>query len=193
VILTTSCTKYKSWESLGNAVRDCGDNISRSCDLVNSNDCDREKSYSEKTGRSPNEPISESSRQAQKGRPTVLTMTGLSDVSRHAAHMGVSMMVMGHHLREIHAESMRPYLEAIDREERRKKVLAASEKWTEIWSLLFVTVVFAVLPVLCLLIKIFWCCGAAIFSTTEGWTYFDGLYFCMVFFLTIGYVTSTAD
>jgi len=36
--------------------------------------------------------------------------------------------------------------------------------------------------------KVYWVAGAAIFSTIEGWTYFDGLYFCMIFFLTIGYV-----
>ena len=55
------------------------------------------------------------------------------------------MMVMGHHLQEIHEESFRPYFEAIDREERRKKVLEASEKWTEVWSLIFVTFIFTVL------------------------------------------------
>jgi hypothetical protein len=116
-------------------------------------------------------------------------MAGLSDHSRHMSLMGVSMMVMGHHLQEIHEQSMRPYFEAIDREERRKKALAGAEKWTEVWSLLFITFVFAVFPpIYHLLSQIFWCCGAAIFSTTEGWTYFDGLYFCMVFFLTIGYV-----
>jgi potassium channel subfamily K len=38
--------------------------------------------------------------------------------------------------------------------------------------------------------KVYWVAGAAIFSTIEGWTYFDGLYFCMIFFLTIGYVYS---
>ena len=36
--------------------------------------------------------------------------------------------------------------------------------------------------------KVYWLAGAAIFSTIEGWTFFDGLYFCMIFFLTIGYV-----
>ena len=36
--------------------------------------------------------------------------------------------------------------------------------------------------------KVYWLAGAAIFSAIEGWTFFDGLYFCMIFFLTIGYV-----
>jgi len=65
---------------------------------------------------------------------------------RHASLMGVSMMVMGNHVQRIHEESCRPYFEAIDREERRKKVLESSERWTEIWSLIFVTFVFTVLP-----------------------------------------------
>ncbi|EJD04357.1 voltage-gated potassium channel [Fomitiporia mediterranea MF3/22] len=33
----------------------------------------------------------------------------------------------------------------------------------------------------------FWLVGAIIFSQIEGWTYGQGLYFCYVFFLTIGY------
>lgn len=33
----------------------------------------------------------------------------------------------------------------------------------------------------------FWTVGAAVFSVTEGWDYFIGLYFCFVFFTTIGY------
>jgi len=43
------------------------------------------------------------------------------------------------------------------------------------------------------LMKVFWLVGGIIFSSTEGWTYFDGLYFCMVFFLTIGYVCNTGN
>ncbi|CAE6511710.1 unnamed protein product [Rhizoctonia solani] len=34
---------------------------------------------------------------------------------------------------------------------------------------------------------IFWFVGAAIFSAVESWSYGDGLYFCYVFFLSIGY------
>ncbi|KZT43256.1 voltage-gated potassium channel [Sistotremastrum suecicum HHB10207 ss-3] len=33
----------------------------------------------------------------------------------------------------------------------------------------------------------FWLVGAAIFSQLEQWTYGDGLYFCYIFFLTVGY------
>ncbi|KEP46386.1 ion channel protein [Rhizoctonia solani 123E] len=34
---------------------------------------------------------------------------------------------------------------------------------------------------------VFWFVGAAIFSAVESWPYGDGLYFCYVFFLSIGY------
>ncbi|GAB1520464.1 hypothetical protein RhiTH_003540 [Rhizoctonia solani] len=34
---------------------------------------------------------------------------------------------------------------------------------------------------------IFWLAGAAIFGAVESWSYGDGLYFCYVFFLSIGY------
>ncbi|CAE6475483.1 unnamed protein product [Rhizoctonia solani] len=34
---------------------------------------------------------------------------------------------------------------------------------------------------------VFWFVGAAIFSAVESWSYGDGLYFCYVFFLSIGY------
>lgn len=33
----------------------------------------------------------------------------------------------------------------------------------------------------------FWTIGAAIFSATEGWAYGTSLYFCYVFFMTVGY------
>ncbi|KAI5476225.1 hypothetical protein MNV49_007987 [Pseudohyphozyma bogoriensis] len=33
----------------------------------------------------------------------------------------------------------------------------------------------------------FWLVGSAIFHFTEGWTYFEALWFCFVFFTTIGY------
>lgn len=34
---------------------------------------------------------------------------------------------------------------------------------------------------------VFWFVGAAIFGAVESWSYGDGLYFCFVFFLSIGY------
>ncbi|KAM0791088.1 hypothetical protein ACM66B_004379 [Microbotryomycetes sp. NB124-2] len=34
---------------------------------------------------------------------------------------------------------------------------------------------------------VFWLVGAAVFSATESWTYFEALYFCYIFFSTIGY------
>ncbi|KAK4046230.1 Potassium channel [Microbotryomycetes sp. JL201] len=34
---------------------------------------------------------------------------------------------------------------------------------------------------------VFWLVGAAVFSATENWTYFEALYFCYIFFSTIGY------
>ncbi|KAJ4473895.1 voltage-gated potassium channel [Lentinula aciculospora] len=39
----------------------------------------------------------------------------------------------------------------------------------------------------CIGFIIFWLLGAVIFSQIESWTYGEGLYFCYVFFLTIGY------
>lgn len=38
-----------------------------------------------------------------------------------------------------------------------------------------------------MLFLMFWFVGAAVFSTTENWTYFEGMWFCFVFFSTIGY------
>ncbi|ORY73112.1 hypothetical protein BCR35DRAFT_307383 [Leucosporidium creatinivorum] len=34
---------------------------------------------------------------------------------------------------------------------------------------------------------VFWLVGAAVFHATEHWTYFEALYFCFIFFTTIGY------
>jgi hypothetical protein len=76
----------------------------------------------------------------------------VSNCRKHAAIVGLSMMVMGPHLQPIHEESIRPYVERIDREERRKKALAASEKWTEVYSFLFSLFIFLVLIHLCRLL-----------------------------------------
>ncbi|KAL8286421.1 hypothetical protein RQP46_004438 [Phenoliferia psychrophenolica] len=38
-----------------------------------------------------------------------------------------------------------------------------------------------------LLFWVFWLVGSAVFHFTEGWTYFEALYFCFIFFTTIGY------
>lgn len=60
--------------------------------------------------------------------------------------MGVSMMVMGPHIQEIHDRSIEPYVEMIAREELRKSRLVSAERWKEFYALGISVLVFAVFP-----------------------------------------------
>ena len=102
-------------------------------------------------------------------------------------------MVMGSHSQAIHDRSVEPHLRMIEREELRKHRLAVSGKLERIYCPpIFSSRLCGMSFYNCSDDQIFWLVGAAIFSQLEGWTYFDGLYFCMIFFLTIGYVLSFA-
>ena len=64
---------------------------------------------------------------------------------RHAAVLGVSMMIMGDRLQEIQDRSVDRYMQMISRDELRKAQLERAEKLKEIYSLIFAFAVFSVL------------------------------------------------
>ena len=115
-----------------------------------------------------------------------------ADGRYNAATMGVPMMVMGEQVLAIHRRTFQQYLNLIDKEELRLRRIMHVQTSKELQSL--------IVALVCYLVS--FCCiswadcevllvtGSAVFSATEGWTYFQGFYFCIVFSLTIGYVHS---
>jgi len=85
------------------------------------------------------------------------------------------MLLVGPHVLGKHVT---PYVDKLRKEAKRLREVEIAEKSNELWAVITAVIIFV----------IFVLTGAAIFSTTEDWSYFEGLYFCMVFSLTIGYV-----
>ena len=68
------------------------------------------------------------------------------DIRRHAAVVGVSMMVMGPHLEEINHLAVEPYVQLIAREELREARLEKLERWKEISTFGLAILAFTVFP-----------------------------------------------
>lgn len=100
----------------------------------------------------------------------------LVNCRRLSGVIGVPMLVAGPHIEN----RIKPRVDKLKKTENRLRKHLQDEHSNRLGAVTTACIVFSVLIL----------SGAEIFSAIEGWNYFDGLYFCMVFSLTIGYVHS---